>query len=682
MYNILNRELSWIQFNNRVLQEANDNTVPLLRRVQFLGIAANNLDEFIKVRVAKLMFRPKYETGISVLFPQFNIEHDILTKVTQEVTEMRREFSSAFSSLVDELKEHNISFLNNEQGDEELDDKQKEFCYKFYTNIIAPRLTPIMLHHNKPLPFLSDNNVYFGVDMTKGTRHIYSIILIPVSPDCPRFIVLPTGKKHLTDIIFIDDIIRLFIDDIFFMFKYDSIKAYAFKFLRDANFHLDHDAFKSTVDKMKKGILSRTNGQPIQFVYDKQMPRPLVNILSQKLGVKDPGNIIKSRRYQMLKNLMDFPQFNKALQIELPPVIEHPQIAKYRSFFAAIKRGDILLHYPYHSFNHVIDFLRESALDPHVTCICITLYRTASHSKIINALINAAQNGKQVMVYTEIKARFDEVHNISLMGVLQNAGVSVIPTIESLKVHAKVITVDRQEAGRTQTYSYISTGNFNEITAKIYTDFGLFTRDENIGQDLHKLFDFLQVNHLRFNCKKLLISPYDMRPVIIRLIQGEIRNARKGKPAYIYAMMNKLTDLDIIEQLYLASDAGVRINLIVRGSCCLQVDTPHSENIAIKSIVDNYLEHTRLLLFCNNNDVQPYIGSADWMNRNLSKRVEVMTPIDNPKIKQTLADIFQLLWNDNTKARTQIERYTSKVIKDDNTPTLRAQQEIYNYYQK
>ncbi|MDB4497901.1 polyphosphate kinase 1 [Gammaproteobacteria bacterium] len=674
MKQFVNRELSWIAFNERVLQEAKDQTVPLLQRLRFLGICSNNQDEFIKVRFANLLranatmrTREKKTTG--------NITHaDLLPKVVEQLAEMRQKFAETYHNIFKEMEDKGIFMLDETQ----LNKEQKDFCRRYYSTIISPRLIPLVLHRQTQLPFLSDQQVYLGVKMKKGKNSQYAIIQIPISSECPRFVVLPQRDPNRTEVVFIDDIIRLCLDDIFFMFNYKSIEAYTFKFLRDAHFDLQEDVSKSLLEKMSKGVKSRTHGKPIRLVYDKNMPSDLVQLIINKLNLKVGDSIDMSGRYHMLRHFIKFPRVNNELESQLPKPIKHSVLSHKKSVLEAILKQDIFLNYPYHSFNHFIDFLREAAIDPHIQNIYITLYRTADHSKVINALINAAKNGKHVLVLVELKARFDEEQNIQTTTELQNAGVKVLQGIDTLKVHSKVVLVERKENNTLQRYSYIGTGNFNEDTAPIYSDFGFFTSNKTIGNDLKELFNFLQINHLRFECKQLLVAPYYLRDQFSFLIQREIENAQKGKPAYIKAKMNSLTDTKIIELLYKASLSGVKIQLLVRGACCLIPGKEFSENIQLKSLIDIYLEHARVYIFCNNNKEEIFTGSADWMTRNLDRRVEVITPITDSSIQNTLQGFFDIQWNDTTKARqfnSNNQHFTTE-----NKDQRRAQLELYNYY--
>ena len=515
---------------------------------------------------------------------------------------------------------------------------------------------------------------------SKGSR--YAALQMPVSNDCPRFVVLPSDGNR-TDIIFLDDIIRLFLDDIFFMFNYDNISAHTFKIVRDASLTIDEDVSKSLSEKMFQSISKREKGRPIRLIYDRDMPMDVLHIISQKSGFKSTEQLEPGSRYHLMRDLMKFPKVSPQLEsTNLEPVL-HPFINPFDSIFPAIKKQDILLCYPYHTFKHFIDLLREAAVDPRVQSIQITLYRTASHSKIISTLLNAVKNGKRVTAMVELKARFDEEQNIDNTDLLQNGGVKVIQSLEELKVHSKLLLIERSEgANTTKGYVYIGTGNFNENTATVYSDFGLFTANQTIANDTRKVFDFLKNPHKRYEFKLLMVSPYYMRDQIEQLIDSEIKNVKKGKKAYINAKFNSLTDEKLIQSLYKASAAGVRIRLIIRGACCLRAGIKNlSENIEVRSIVDKYLEHARMIICCNGEKPVSYILSADLMTRNLNRRVEVGTPVLDKNIHATIEKYFDIQWKDNVKARQIASSYENKYVRKIKADKKwRSQIELYKLF--
>ncbi|MCC8089369.1 MAG: polyphosphate kinase 1 [Rikenellaceae bacterium] len=680
---INNRELSWLLFNDRVLQEAQDPLVPLMQRLRFLGIYSNNQDEFIKVRVANVIRTAKLKTKKPILFTGDYTPLELLKKINKNTIEAQNTFEKTYCELLVEKVRHGIVLLN----ENELTAEQIKFCHEYYANTISPRLVPLILRKSSEIPFLPDGRIYLAVKMSsaKSSATRYAILQIPVSDKCPRFIVLPSASGQ-TEIIFMDDIIRLMIDEIFFMFNYDEISVHTFKIMRDAVLTLDDDVSKSLVEKIEHGINKRKFGEPIRLVYDKNIPEDLLKTIAVKLGMRNSAALISGGRYHQMKDLMKFPRVSSELEEKLHDPIFHPDIKPFSSILNVIRKKDIFLNYPYHSFSHFIDFLHETAIDPKVDSIFITLYRTADHSKVINALINAAKNGKKVTVLVELKARFDEEQNIHSTEVLQNSGVKVIHSSEMLKVHSKLVLVERREGSRMCGYAYIGTGNFNESTAKIYSDFGLFTTHAGIVEDARKVCEFLTDTHKHFDYEYLMVSPHSMRSEFESLIDNEIKNAKKGKKAFIYAKFNSLTDEKIIYQLYNASQAGVDIKLIIRGACCLKPQVQGlSDNIRIISIVDKFLEHARMAIFCNGGKEKYYILSADWMTRNLDRRVEVGAPVFDKKIRKILMDVFKIQWKDCVKARDLSSLDRNRYVKctdPDKFKQSRSQTALYDYYKE
>ena len=674
-----NRELSWLSFNERVLQEAQDHSVPLLARLQFLGIFSNNQDEFFKVRIANLMRLCRFRKQRQQRLIGDYTPSELLVEVSRQTERAQEAFTRTYHELLHEMEQQGIFVV----GEGQLTERQRAFCRDYFVSVVSPYLVPLILRKSVKIPFLPDGNAYLGVRMScgngKNTR--YAVIRIPSSTHCPRFVVLPSESgRH--DVIFLDDIIRLMIDDVFFMFNYDHITVHTFKIMRDAVLTIDDDISKSLFERIAEGVESRRYGEPIRLIYDREMPEDLLEMLARKLKLTAPGMLAPGDRYHLMKDLMRFPKVRPDLLTVNPVPLRHHDILPFQSILKVVRRSDIFLNYPYHSFQHVIDFLREAAIDPRVERIAITLYRTAEHSKVINALINAAKNGKQVSVLVELKARFDEEQNIEHTDLLQREGVKVIYAIEDLKVHSKIVLVERRENSGIRGYAYIGTGNFNENTATIYGDFGLLTAHKGIVEDVRNVFQFLANSHKQFKYKYLLVSPYFMRDAFDELIDREIRNAKRGRRAYIHAKCNSLTDERIIERLYRASKAGVEIRLIVRGACCLQPAVPGmSDRIRAISIVDKYLEHARLFIFCNDGDERTYIGSADWMSRNLDRRVEVCTPILDKQIQKLLCKVFAIQWADNVKARDLADQVHNPYVQhSSDEPAHRSQTELYDYY--
>ncbi len=675
-----NRELSWLAFNERVLQEAQDPSVPLMQRLRFLGIFSSNQDEFIKVRLARLLRMSQSKSAnTGRIFTGRYTPQELLPIVTAKIKRNQRVFTKVYQGVLAEMAEHGIRVLNETQ----LTPRQRNFCRDFFARSVSSTLVPLLIDDETPLPLLRDNRIYHGVRMVQRRQLSYAIIRIPLSEDCPRFIQLPSSrKKH--DIIFIDDVIRLCLDNIFFMFNYQDISAHTFKIMRDAELNLAEDVSTSLVEKIKHGLEERLKGSPAMMVYDPEMPTGLLELLVRKLNVPR-SQLTEGTRYHVMRDLMKFPRVAPELEVAETPPLPHHDIVPFSSILKVIRKKDLLLNYPYQTFNHFVDFLCEAAIDPKVTKIYITLYRTAEHSKIVNALVNAAYNGKQVVVLVELMARFDEEQNLETVNTLQESGVKVLHGLRGLKIHSKLVLVERQENKRPRGYLYVGTGNFNESTAKLYGDFGLFTAHPGMVEDARSIFTFLETSHKHVRCRYLLAAPFFMRQRFARLIFNEIRQARLGLPAHIYAKCNTLTDVRLITLLYRASRAGVDVRLVIRGACALQPQVKGlSENIQCRSIVDKFLEHSRVFIFGNNGDEKVFISSADWMTRNLDQRLEVAAPILDPKLKQIVRDFFDYQWADNVKARDQAEMGLNTYVssEDPSSPPRRAQTDLYEYYKE
>lgn len=679
-YPLNNRELSWLSFNERVLQEAMDSTVPLVQRLRFVGIFSNNLDEFFRVRVASVKriaaLSPSSKKKQESLTPE-----ELLREIQNQVVVLQQKMENTYLQILSETAQKGLHIVNEKQ----LSADQTDWLKAYFSEHIRSLLIPLMLNKRTKLPLLQDDSLYLGVKMSKTTKNSltfsYAIIEIPFKA-IPRFLVLPQTVKDITQLIYIDDVIRLCLDRIFFMFDFDTIEAYSFKISRDAELDLDDDLSKSLMEKMKESLRKRPYGRPIRLTYDASMPTDLHWLIMQKLGIKATDNVIPGGRYNNLRDLMDFPHVRPDLEDLLYHPHYHPDLKLYSSILQVIKEQDIFLNYPYQSFTHFIDFLIEAAIDPHVKEIYISLYRVANHSKVINALANAARNNKKVTVMIELQARFDENANIHWSNLLQSENVRVLHGVEGMKVHSKVVLIKRKEGKKMQRYAYVGTGNFNETTAKLYSDFGLFTAHEGIAEDIEKVFDFLENPSLRFECKHLLVSPYRMRERIELFIEKEIENAKNKKEAFILLKMNSLVDPDMIKLLYKAGNAGVKIRMVVRGICCLQPEVQGvSENIQCISIVDKLLEHARMMIFCNGGKNKYYISSADFMSRNLDRRVEVAAPVYDKKIQQVLRNVFEIQWKDNTKARSVSPYNLNKYIRrDSNDKKIRSQAELYSYF--
>lgn len=678
MKTVYNRELSWLAFNRRVLQEAEDQTVPLMQRLRFLGIYSNNNDEFIKVRLARLILAARDPRMKNERLPSGHTLQELITLIDRDVSAGQQKFTEIYDGILAAMAREGIHVID-ETG---LDAKQRQFCREYFLTVVSRRLVPLFLSKSVRLPFLPDSGLYFAVSMESdnGRKKRYAIVQIPVTDSCPRFVTLPQeGSRR--DVILLDDIIRLCLDDIFFMFSHDRVQAFMFKVVRDASLNLDSALDKSMLEKMEEGLEQRMRGRPVRFIYDREMPKDLANLLVSKLKLKE-GEIEPGRRYHMLRDLMRFPVIRRDLEDQRTTALAHPAIKPFSSIFQKISRRDILLSFPYQSFDHVIDFLREAAISPKVSSIHITLYRLASDSRVINALTSAAKNGKAVTAHVELLARFDEERNVSIIDTLHAAGVTVVSSVPSLKIHSKLILVQcKQQAGEAKGYVYVGTGNFNEDTAKVYSDFGLLTANKAFVSDAREVFTFLSNMHHRFACKRFLVSPFDLRGGVEKMIRKEIAAAKNNKQAYIWIKCNNLTDAAMVNLLYHAGKSGVQVRLIVRGACVIKPQTPGlSENIEARSIVDKYLEHSRLMIFCNGGDDAVFISSADLMTRNLDRRVEVAAPILDSRLKQELKEFFEIQWSDTTKARDLASFEENRYVASESPVRVRAQEALYAYY--
>lgn len=675
----INREISWLSFNARVLQEAADPEVPLIERIKFLGIFSSNLDEFYSVRVGTL--RRMLNAGIKAKAVLGGTPKKILAEIQKEVLRLRAGFDEIFSEIPNELKEKKIFIIN----EKELNPAQEKFVLNYFNEEVRPRLVPIMLSSLPKFPYLKSQVVYLAIYLKRSRepqKTEYALIEVPVDI-LPRFIVLPPSadEKYL---IMLDDVIRFGLKEIFSTFDFDTFEAYTIKLTRDAELDIEYDITKSFFEKISKSIKRRELGHAVRFVYDRDIPEDLLNFILTKNHLTEFDNLIPGGRYHNAKDFMNFPNPGKMLSgYKQRQPLAHKDFSNHKSLFNAIREKDILLHYPYQSFHYVIDFLREAAIDPKVKSIKMTLYRVAKQSNVINALINACRNGKEVTVVMELQARFDEEANIYWTKKLEEEGARIIDGVPGLKVHAKLILIARKEDKKTNYYANISTGNFNESTAKIYSDDALFTADKHITGEVNKIFEFLENNYKTHNYKHLLVSPFDMRKKLNKLIKNEIKNAKAGEDAYILVKLNSLVDREMIDQLYRASQAGVKIRMIIRGICSLIPGVKGlSDNIEVISIIDKYLEHSRIFIFCNGGKEKYYISSADWMIRNLDNRVEAAAPIYNKHIQKEIKAILNLQFRDNKKVRI-INKEQDNTYRRENTEKIyRAQDDIYWFLKK
>ena len=676
MNRYINRELSWLHFNARVLQEAADNNVPLIERLRFLGIFSNNLDEFFKVRYATV--KRIYEAGKEGKSQLGGLKaEELLEAITKIVIDQQSESLKILSSIDVELEYQNIHILN----ESDITEIHHDFIKNYFLQVISPALVIIILNEEVALPELKDSAAYLTIKMS-NTNGNDRFALIEISKAMDRFIVLPSvGDSQY--IIMVDNILRYCLDDIFNIFDYDSISAHMIKITRDGELDFDSDLSKSFVEKLSASVKDRNSGEPVRFVYDKKIDQDTLDFLLNIMGIDSQDSIIPGGRYHNRRDYMDFPSLGRTdlLYDKIKP-LPVKGLSLQKSIFNTIANKDYLVYTPYHTFSYIVKFLREAALDPNVKTIKITIYRLAQISHVASSLINAAKNGKEVTVSIELRARFDEAANINYAEQMQGAGVKMFFGVTGLKVHCKMCVVEREEEGKLKRYGFISTGNFNESTAKVYTDFTLLTANSKILKDINKVFDFFRVNYKVYRYKHIITSPHYTKTKLFNLIDNEILNANSGKPAYIKLKMNSISNNDMIKKLYEASRAGVQIQMIVRGICCLIPGVNGmSENIEVISIVDKFLEHTRLFVFANNDDPKIYISSADWMTRNIHTRVEVTCPIYDENIKKELLDLFDICWNDNVKARVINETQDNNYLKNDKKK-IRAQFETYNYYLK
>lgn len=674
----VNREISWLWFNERVLQESADKNVPLIERLRFLGIFSNNLDEFFKVRYATVKrIVEAGKTGKSVLGGEK--AKDLLEEITEIVIKQQSKSLVILKQIEEELERQNIFIIQ----ETELKDGQKEFVKQYFLQNVSPQLMTIILNDLTRFPTLKDTAAYLAVKMiikSENSKKEKRFALIEIPKGIDRFVVLPKdGDKNY--IIILDDLIRFCLNNIFTMFEYESISAHMIKITRDAELDMDNDLSKSFIEKISSSVEHRKISDPVRFVYDKSIGKDTLGFLKEKMQIEDTDSVIPGGRYHNKRDYMGFPSLdrNDLLYEKIKP-LPVKGLSIEGSILESISRKDYLQYTPYHTFTYILKFLREAALDPKVKTIKITVYRLANNSQVAASLINAVKNGKQVTVQIELQARFDEQANIEYAEQLQSEGVKLIFGVPGLKVHSKICLIEREEEDGLKRYGFISTGNFNESTARIYTDYTLFTAHDSILKELNKVFDFFETTYKINKYKHLIVSPHYTKSTFSKLIDNEIANAIVGKEAYIKIKMNSFTSYKMVDKLYEASRAGVKIQLIIRGICCLVPGVKGmSENIEAISVVDKFLEHTRLFAFANAGSPKVYISSADWMTRNLDYRVEVGCPIYDEDIKRELMDTFEICWKDNLKARVFSEKQDNAYRKT-KPPKIRSQFETYNYY--
>lgn len=674
------RDITWLAFNERVMQEAMDENVPLHLRIRFLGIFSNNLDEFFRVRVAGLKramdFKDKFITESFYQPPT-----KILQSINEIVIKQQQDFDKTWKKIQLEMADQNI-FIRTAKS---LTEEQKVFVRRYFDEVVESNVIPILLHDNVAMPYLRDKSLYLGIAMRKKQWQYeskFAIIEIP-SRIVGRFVLLPSEDSNEKSVMLLEDVITFNLPHIFSYFGYDDFEANCFKVTKDAEFDLDNDIKTTLAEKIEKGIKDRRKGKPTRFVFDKEMDKALLEFLIRKLHLSKKDSIIPGGKIHNFRHFMDFPDVFKAYR---KPVerssFDHPEFLGKRVTDVILKH-DVLLSFPYHTYNPVIDLMREAAMDPDVKTIQITAYRLASNSKIVNALINAARNGKEVTVMLELRARFDEESNLEWKEILEQEGVKVLVGIPNKKVHAKLCVIKKRVNGKTLQYGFVSTGNFNEKTAKIYGDHLLMTSDRVIMADINKVFNTLRkpkndIIPVLKTCKKLMVCPIFMREKIVQHIDREIEEARAGRKAEMIIKVNSLSDRNLIIKLYEAAEAGVVVKMIVRGIYCAVNQKEFKQKIQAISIVDEYLEHARVMYFYNKGSEDLYISSADWMTRNLDYRIEAAVKITQKNLKKELLDILHIQLSDNVKARILDKKLSNKYVGDGKTK-VRSQIETYNY---
>ena len=671
----IEKELSWLSFNERVLQEAADKSNPLIERMRFLGIYSSNLDEFYKVRFADLKRRIliNEEQGLDG-----NLRH-LLGKIQARVLKTDQIFDSLYNELLLEMARNQIFLVNERQ----VSPNQQEWLRDYFRQYLRPHITPILIFDETDLvEFLKDNYTYLAVEIIRGDEISYALLEIP-SDKIPRFVNLPAeAPRRRKTMILIDNILRYCLDDIFKgFFDYDALNAYSMKMTRDAEYDLVTEMESSLLELMSSSLKQRLTAEPVRFVYQRDMPDAMVAMLLDKLGISSYDSVIPGGRYHNFKDFISFPNVGRANLVNKPlPRLRHTGFNHFRNGFDAIRERDVLLYYPYHTFEHVLELLRQASFDPNVLSIKINIYRVAKDSRIITSMIHAAHNGKKVTVVVELQARFDEEANIHWAKRLTEAGVHVIFSVPGLKIHAKLFLISRREGENIVRYAHIGTGNFNEKTARLYTDYSLLTADERITNEVRRVFNFIENPYRPVSFEHLLVSPQNSRDKLYQLIDTEIENALANRDAGITLKVNNLVDKGLAEKLYQASSAGVKINLLVRGMCSLIPNLPGiSENIQVISILDRYLEHDRVYVFNNGGDKKVYLSSADWMTRNIDYRIEVAVEILDPILKTRVLETLDILFSDTVKARVIDKESSNRYVSRGNKRKVRAQNAIYDY---
>lgn len=669
------KELSWLSFNERVLQEAADKSVPLIERIRFLGIFSNNLDEFYKVRFADV----KRRILISQEQGRNNNSKHLLSKMQTTALKLNKRFDDLYSELILEMARRRIFLVNESQ----LDEAQQKWVRKYFKKEVMPHITPlIMTDAIDLLQFLKDENAYITVELKKDDHIQYALLEIPTE-HLPRFVMVPEQKgKRRKTIILLDNIVRYCLDELFRgFFDYDELNGYAMKMNRDAEYDLSHEVEFSLLEQMSEGVSQRLTAMPVRFVYEREMPQAMLRFLCEKLKISSYDSLISGGRYYNFKDFISFPNVGpKYLENKPMPPIESADFKGYANSFDAIQAKDMLLYYPYHTFDHISELVRQASFDPKVLGIKMNIYRVAKNSRLMNSLIDAVHNGKKVTVVVELQARFDEEANIEWSKVLTDAGVQVVFGSPGLKIHSKLLLISRREQGEVIYYAHIGTGNFHEKTARIYTDFSLLTADQEISAEVRKVFGYIENPYRPVHFDHLIVSPRNSRKRLYQIIDREIANAEYGKHAALTLKVNNLVDKGLINKLYSASNAGVQIQMVIRGMCSLVPGIEGvSENIRIISIIDRFLEHPRVIIAHNDGEPQVYISSADWMTRNIDHRIEVTTPVRDPRLKQRIIDIVNIHFTDTVKARLIDKEMSNAYVPRGNRKKVRSQLAIYDY---
>ena len=685
-YRYFKRDVSWLSFNYRVLMEAEDASLPIYERIKFLSIYSSNLEEFYEIRVAEhrgvIMKKNFVEESAAEA-------EETLAAITREVNRQQRDYYRIFyEQILPALNRQHI-FLYQDEHPQPF---HEDFVRDFFNEEVFPFLSPVMIQAGEIRTFIRDRRLYLVIRMVKKSDRLedaddkpayhYALMKIPFSK-VPRFIELPPheGKYY---IMFIDDIIRANLHSVFPGYEIES--CYSIKISRDADIYLEDEGKGSILEKIRKKVKKRKIGALSRFMYDQAMPADFLAFVCGAFGIL-PDDLVVGGRYNNLQDLSKLPNpAGKQLEQHPPLPMRIPYLDEVGSIFKVIKKRDVMLHFPYESFDYLLRFLMEAAFDPKVDEIKITQYRVAENSAVINTLISAAQNGKKVTVFVELKARFDEENNMRTAERMEQAGIKIIYSIPGLKVHAKVAVIlrkDNPEGAKRRDFAYLSTGNFNEKTAKIYADMALLTSQEAIITDINKVFAVLEGRLQAPTFRHLLVARFNMVPELQRMIQREIDHVQAGGKGRIILKMNGLHDQQMIDMLYRASEAGVEIDLIVRGICCLVPDQPYSRNIRVTRIVDMFLEHARIWYFYNEAQDELFLPSADWMLRNLNRRIETAFPILDPEIKQEVIDILHIQLQDNVKA-CWLDSELRNCFKRERTTSspVRAQLAIYDYLKK